>query len=67
MCTLAHVFEAAGLTTVVLASAPDTLLDTYPLTIESDETPLACDLPPRFDATLAPAVDEAPGTAWPAV
>ncbi len=106
MCTLAHVFEAAGLTTVVLASmyevaermappralycefplgrplgrpddaalqrdvleralalveTPGTVLDTYPLTIESDETPLACDLPPRFDATLAPAVDEAQG------
>ena len=106
MCTLAHVFEAAGLTTVVLASmyevaermapprtlycefplgrplgrpddaalqrdvleqaltlaeAPETVLDTYPLTIESDETPLACALPPRFDATLAPAVDEAQG------
>lgn len=106
MCTLAHVFEAAGLTTVVLASmyevvermappralycefplgrplgrpddaalqrdvleralalveASGTVLDTYPLTIESDETPLACDLPPRFDATLAPAVDEAQG------
>ena len=106
MCTLAHVFEAAGLTTVVLASmyevaermappralycefplgrplgrpddaalqrdvldralalteAPGTVLETYPLTIESDETPLACSIPPRFDATLPPAVDEAQG------
>lgn len=106
MCTLAHVFEAAGLTTVVLASmrevaermatpralycefplgrplgrpddvalqrdvlgralalteASEPVLDTYPLTIESDETPLACAIPPRFDATLPPAVDEAQG------
>ena len=106
MCTLAHVFEAAGLTTVVLASmyevaermAPpralycefplgrplgrpddaalqrdvldralalvegsEAVLETYPLTIESDETPLACSIPPRFDATLPPAVDEAQG------
>ena len=106
MCTLAHVFEAAGLTTVVLASmyevakrmappralycefplgrplgrpddpalqrdvldralalveASETVLETYPLTIESDETPLACSIPPRFDATLPPAVDEAHG------
>ena len=106
MCTLAHVFEAAGLTTVVLASmyevaermappralycefplgrplgrpdnaalqrdvldralalvdASEAVLETYPLTIESDETPLACSIPPRFDATLPPAVDEAQG------
>ena len=106
MCTLAHVFEAAGLTTVVLASvrevaermappralycefplgrplgrpgdaahqrdvlvralaltcAPESVLDTYPLVIESDETPLACAIPPRFDSTVPPAVDEAQG------
>ena len=106
MCTLAHVFEAAGLTTVVLASmrevaermappralycefplgrplgrpddaalqrdvldraltlldASETVLDTYPLVIESDETPLACAIPPRFDPTLPVAVDEALG------
>ena len=106
MCTLAHVFEAAGLTTVVLASmrevaermatpralycefplgrplgrpddaalqrdvleralaltdSPETVLDTYPLVIESDETPLACSIPPRFDPALPPAVDEAQG------
>ena len=106
MCTLAHVFEAAGLTTVVLASmkevaermatpralycdfplgrplgrphdaalqrdvlvralalveASATILDIYPLTIESDETPLSCAIPPRFDATLPAAVDEAQG------
>jgi D-proline reductase (dithiol) PrdB len=104
--TLAHVFEAAGLSTVVLASMkevaekmapPRTLycefplgrplgrpgdaafqrsvldralallyvtqpvLDTYPEVIESDETPLACSIPPRFDPSLPPAVDEARG------
>ena len=106
MSTLAHVFEAAGLSTIVLASMkevaermmpPRTLycefplgrplgrpgdvelqldvlkralalldsnepiLGTYPLVIESEETPLACSIPPRFDATLPPAVDEALG------
>ena len=106
MSTLAHVFEAAGLSTIVLASmkevaermmTPRTLycefplgrplgrpddvelqidvlnrafalldsdeptLETYPLVIESDETPLTCSIPPRFDATLPPAVDEAQG------
>jgi len=103
---LAHVFEAAGLSTIVLASMkevaermmpPRTLycefplgrplgrpddvdlqldvlnhalalldsneptLETYPLVIESEEMPLACSIPPRFDATLPPAVDEAQG------
>ncbi len=106
MSALAHVFEAAGLSTIVLASMkevaermmpPRTLycefplgrplgrpddvelqldvlkhalallesheptLETYPLVIESTETPLACSIPPRFDATLPPAVDEAQG------
>lgn len=106
MCTLAHVFEAAGLATVVLASmrevaermavpralycefplgrplgrpddpalqhqvirralslldSAEPLLDTYPEVIESEETPLACSLPPRFDPALPPAVDEARG------
>jgi len=104
--TLAHVFEAAGLSTVVLASmkevaekmtppralycefplgrplgrpddlalqrdvldralalldATEPVLETYPLVIESDEVPLACALPPRFDPSLPPAVDEARG------
>jgi len=103
---LAHVFEAEGLSTIVLASMkevaermmpprtlycefplgrplgrPDdvelqldvlnralALLDsdepvfeTHPLVIESEETPLACSIPPRFDAALPPAVDEAQG------
>ena len=106
MSTLAHVFEAAGLSTIVLASMkevaermmpPRTLycefplgrplgrpddvelqidvlnrafalldsdepaLETYPLVVESEETPLTCSIPPRFDATLPPAVDEAQG------
>jgi hypothetical protein len=103
---LAHVFEAAGLSTVVLASmievvekmappralycefplgrplgrpgdaefqrdvlerglslldATEPVLETHPVVIDADETPMACDLPPRFDPALAPAVDEAQG------
>ena len=106
MSTLAHVFEAAGLSTIVLASmkevaqkmmpprtlycefplgrplghpgdaafqrnvlerglalldSADPIFETHPDVIESDETPLACSIPPRFDATLPPAVDEARG------
>ncbi|MEZ5341505.1 MAG: hypothetical protein R2706_08655 [Acidimicrobiales bacterium] len=106
MSTLAHVFEAAGLSTIVLASmkevaekmmpprtlycefplgrplglpgdvpfqrdvleralalldSPGPVLETYPLVIESDEMPLTCAIPPRFDATVPPAVDEARG------
>ncbi len=108
MCTLAHVFEAAGLATVVLSSIrpvaekvapPRALHCEFPLgrplgkpqdaeyqhrvladafallerpagpvledfaeTIESaGEEPLACALPPRFDADLPAAVDEAKG------
>lgn len=107
MSTLAHVFEAAGLATVVLASnrsvvermrPPRALYGEFPLgrplgkprdaafqrdvllrafalldepagpvlvdhpeVVESDETPLSCPLPPRFDPTLPPAVDEAKG------
>ena len=106
MSTLAHVFEAAGLSTIVLASMkevaeriapPRTLycefplgrplghpgdvefqtdvitrglalldatgpvFETHPTVIESDETPMACAIPPRFDPNLPPAVDEAQG------
>ncbi|WP_394936524.1 hypothetical protein [uncultured Ilumatobacter sp.] len=106
MSALAHVFEAAGLSTVVLASmkevaerinpprtlycefplgrplgrpddvelqrdvllrafglleASGSVLETYPLVIESDEQPLSCSIPPRFDASLPPAIDEAQG------
>lgn len=107
MCVLAHVFEAAGIATVVLSSvremtvkvAPpralhcefplgrplgrpnDTefqhdvlarafaLLDApsgpvlvdHPEVIETDEQPVACALPPRFDPNVPPSVDEARG------
>lgn len=106
MSTLAHVFEAAGLSTIVLASMkevaeriapPRTLycefplgrplghpgdasfqtdvitrglallncaepvFETHPVVIESDETPMACAIPPRFDPDLPPAADEAQG------
>lgn len=107
MCALAHVFEAAGIATVVLSSvrgmaetvAPPrclhcefplgrplgkpgdaefqhdvlarafALLDSvsgpvlvdHPDVIEADEQPAACALPPRFDAGVAAAVEEARG------
>ena len=106
MSTLAHVFEAAGLSTVVFASMkevaeriapPRTLycefplgrplgkpsdvdfqidvlrrglalldatgpvFETHPTIIESDETPMACAIPPRFNPDLPPSVDEAQG------
>lgn len=106
MSTLAHVFEAAGLSTIVLASmkevaeriapprtlycefplgrplghpsdpdfqtdvitrglalldATEPIFETHPEVIESDETPMACAIPPRFDPNLHPAVDEAQG------
>ena len=106
MSTLAHVFEAAGLATVVFASmrevvermvppralycefplgrplgkpadpgfqldvlrrglalldATGPVLDTHPDVIGSDETPMACAIPPRFDPDLPAAVDEANG------
>jgi len=106
VCTLAHVFEAAGLSTVVFASmievaekmsppralycefplgrplgkpsdpafqrdvlghglalfeATEPVLATYPEVVESDETPMVCAMPPRYDPDTAPAVDEAQG------
>lgn len=106
MSTLAHVFEAAGLSTIVLGSnrsvvermrpprvlhcefplgrplgkpgdaafqrdvlerafalldATEPVLEVHPETIEADEVPMACSLPPRYDPTLPPAVDEAQG------
>ncbi len=106
MSTLAHVFEAAGLSTIVLASmrevaeriAPprtlycefplgrplghpgdvefqtdvitrglalldssESVFETHPVVIESDETPMSCTIPPRFDPNLPAAVDEAQG------
>jgi len=106
VCTLAHVFEAAGLSTVVFTSmlevaermappralycefplgrplgrpgdaafqrdvierglalldATEPVIETHPEVIDTDETPLACDLPPRYDPDLPAAVDEAQG------
>lgn len=107
MSALAHIFEAAGMATVVLSSvremaekvappralhcefplgrplgrpgdpafqhdvlahafalleapAGPVLVD-YPEVIEADDEPAACALPPRYDASLPPAVDEARG------
>ncbi|HAL41255.1 MAG TPA: hypothetical protein DCP57_02335 [Gammaproteobacteria bacterium] len=106
MCTLAHVFEAAGLSTIVLTplrpvaermGVPRTLYTDFPLgqslgkprdkafqsevllaafdllkesegpvirdfpirISATDNEPLQCALPPRMDAELPPAVDEA--------
>ncbi len=44
---------------LLTATAP--VLETHPDVIESDETPMACALPPRFDPALPAAVDEAQG------
>ncbi len=33
----------------------------YPKVLETDETPLACSLPPRYDPDISPSVDEARG------
>ena len=107
MSVLAHVFEAAGIATVVISSiramcekvsppralhcefplgrplgtpndaafqldvlsrafalldapAGPVLVD-HPEVIEADDTAMACALPPRFDPSLPPAVDEARG------
>ncbi|CAN5613640.1 hypothetical protein BH10ACT2_BH10ACT2_08820 [soil metagenome] len=107
MCVLAHVFEAAGIATIVLSSVRQMterisppralhcefplgrplgrpndpefqhdvlerafalleiptgpILVDYPEVIAADEQPATCALPPRFDASLPPAVDEARG------
>ncbi len=107
MSVLAHVFEAAGIATIVLSSVREMAVKTsppralhcefplgrplgrpadaafqhdvlaraftlllepsgpvlvdHPEVIEADESPLACTLPPRFDPSLPPAVDEARG------
>lgn len=107
MSVLAHVFEAAGIATVVISSiramaekvappralhcefplgrplgrpndpqfqhdviarafallaaeAGPVLVD-HPVTIEAEDSALACSLPPRYDPSLPPAVDEARG------
>jgi hypothetical protein len=107
VCVLAHVFEAAGIATIVLSSIremtvkvappralhcefplgrplghPDNptfqhdvlarafallqetsgpVLVDHPVVIETISEQVACTLPPRYDATLPPAVDEARG------
>jgi len=107
VCVLAHVFEAAGIATIVLSSVREMavkvappralhcefplgrplgrpsdpefqhqvlasafalleqpsgpVLVDYPEVITADEQPVACALPPRFDPSLPPAVDEARG------
>ncbi len=107
MSVLAHIFEAAGIATVVLSSIREVaakvsppralhcefplgrplgipndvefqtdvltrafallnetsgpILVDHPVVIEADEQPVACAIPPRFDATLPPSVDEARG------
>ncbi len=44
-----------------LLEATSPVFETYPEVIVSDEMPLSCSIPPRFDASLPPAVDEARG------
>jgi len=44
-----------------LLDSTEPVFATHPEVIESEETPLACSIPPRFDASLPPAVDEARG------
>jgi hypothetical protein len=46
---------------LALLEATEPVLETYPEVIESDEAPLSCSLPPRFDPNLPAAVDEAQG------
>ena len=107
MSVLAHVFEAAGIATVVLSSVREVaqkvappralhcefplgrplgipndvafqmdvlhrafallgektgpVLVDHPVQIEADDQPVACAIPPRYDASLPPSVDEARG------
>ncbi len=44
-----------------LLDASEPILETHPEVIESEEAPMSCSIPPRFDASLPPAVDEAQG------
>ncbi len=44
-----------------LLTADGPILESHPEIIESDETPLSCAIPPRFDSSLPPPVDEAQG------
>ncbi len=51
---------------LALLDAEGPVLETYLGVIETDETPMVCDMPPRFDPDQPPAVDEARGlrSAW---
>lgn len=44
-----------------LVAATEPVIEVHPDTIEADEAPLACALPPRYNPDLPPAVDEAQG------
>lgn len=44
-----------------LLEATEPVFEDYPEIIESEEQPMSCAIPPRFDASLPPAVDEAQG------
>ena len=44
-----------------LLQASEPVLATYPEVVESDETPLVCSIPPRYDPDVPPSVDEAQG------
>lgn len=46
---------------LALLDSTSPVLETYPEVIETDETPMVCDMPPRFDPDAPPAVDEAQG------
>lgn len=46
---------------LALLDATESVFETHPVVIESDETPMSCAIPPRFDPNLPPAVDEAQG------
>jgi hypothetical protein len=46
---------------LALLEATEPVLEAYPEIIESDETPMACAMPPRYDPDLPAAVDEAQG------
>ncbi|MEL7158257.1 MAG: hypothetical protein AAFN30_16895 [Actinomycetota bacterium] len=54
-----HEVLARALALLDAPSGP--LLEDHPVTIEADEVPLTCSLPPRFDPDLPPPVDEAIG------
>ena len=44
-----------------LLEASEPVLATHPEVVESDETPLVCSIPPRYDPDVPPSVDEAQG------